>query len=136
MSSDRARFLASGARDEGVEFPGDYERRVELTTSSTRIGRRSRREPSLPELDLTGPPTDPGISRRHARLLWEAHGWTLLDLGSSNGTDVNRERVEPHRPKLLASGDTIGLGLWTLVRLVRADGGGGNDRERIDRRDR
>lgn len=119
VRSDRRRFTASGAGEEGVEFPGDYARTVVLTASSIRIGRRSRREPGLPEIDLTGPPTDPGISRRHARLLWHDRGWTLLDLGSTNGTFLNDSPtpIPPHRSVLLAHGDLIGVGLWTCLRI-------------------
>lgn len=47
------------------------------------------------------------ISRHHARLARTAEGWTVEDLGSSNGTYVNGVRVARH---LLQEGDVIGLG--------------------------
>lgn len=37
---------------------------------------------------------DASVSREHARLVPEAGGWRLIDLGSSNGTWVKDERVE------------------------------------------
>lgn len=119
VTSDVERFAASGASDQGVEFPGEHEHHVVLGMSSMRIGRRSRREPSSPDIDLTGPPTDPGVSRRHARLLWHDRGWTLIDLGSANGTYVNESAapVSQHEPVLLAAGDRIGLGLWTRITI-------------------
>lgn len=45
---------------------------------------------------------DPAVSERHAVIAWAADGWTLNDVGSSNGTLVNGERLEanggqPHR---------------------------------------
>jgi ABC transport system ATP-binding/permease protein len=49
-----------------------------------------------------------GVSRRHAQLTVEAGGVVIIDLGSSNGTYVNGQRIQgPHR---LAAGDTLGLG--------------------------
>src|SRR3954451_16851354 len=36
---------------------------------------------------------DPGVSRRHARVLANGGGVIVEDLGSSNGTYVNAERI-------------------------------------------
>ena len=36
---------------------------------------------------------DSSVSRHHARLGWNGSGWTLVDVGSKNGTTVNGE---PH----------------------------------------
>jgi pSer/pThr/pTyr-binding forkhead associated (FHA) protein len=47
------------------------------------------------------------ISRMHAQLNWVGDGWEVVDLGSSNGTFVNGERVERAR---VLPGDTIELG--------------------------
>jgi len=48
-----------------------------------------------------------GASREHAELVREGGGWTIRDLGSSNGTFVNDERIESRR---LRAGDVIGIG--------------------------
>ena len=50
----------------------------------------------------------PGVSRRHARLMREGEVYTLEDLGSSNGTYLNGERLIKRSP--LKSGDQIRLG--------------------------
>ncbi len=50
----------------------------------------------------------PGVSRRHARLSLQGQTCTLEDLGSSNGTFVNGERITGLHP--LNSGDEIRLG--------------------------
>jgi len=50
----------------------------------------------------------PGISRQHARLTFEKDQYLIEDLGSSNGTFVNGERISEPRP--LKNGDTISLG--------------------------
>ena len=36
----------------------------------------------------------PGVSRRHARLSWDAAGLVVVDLGSRNGTLVNGQAVD------------------------------------------
>ena len=49
------------------------------------------------------------VSRRHARILRQFEGLYLEDLGSSNGTFLNGERLS--QPALLSPGDQIQLGL-------------------------
>lgn len=51
---------------------------------------------------------DPEVSRHHARLTQTGSGYTLEDLGSTNGTFVNGQRLTGARP--LANGDMVGLG--------------------------
>ena len=59
---------------------------------------------------------DPEASRKHASLTGGGDGLSIEDLGSTNGTFVNGERVEGARP--LAAGDKIKIG--TTVFEVRA----------------
>ena len=51
---------------------------------------------------------DPEVSRHHGRLTRGGGGYTLEDLGSTNGTFVNGQRLSGARP--LAGGDVVGLG--------------------------
>ncbi len=51
---------------------------------------------------------DPEVSRHHCRLTRGGGGYTMEDLGSTNGTFVNGQRLTGARP--LAGGDMIGLG--------------------------
>ncbi len=51
---------------------------------------------------------DPEVSRHHLRLTRGAGGYTLEDLGSTNGTFVNGQRLTGARP--LRNGDMVGLG--------------------------
>ena len=53
---------------------------------------------------------DPTISRRHAELQVDESGLRVRDLGSSNGTFHNGERIEDEEPVALAPGDTITFG--------------------------
>jgi len=61
------------------------------------------------------------VSRRHARIDLANGVATLTDLGSKNGTFLNRERLR--RPRKLVDGDEIRIGTVTLVfRNSRAPG--------------
>ena len=58
-----------------------------------------------------------GISRRHAVIQRTEHGYEILDLGSSNGTWLNDERLAPHEYYPLASGSHLRLGSMRLFVL-------------------
>jgi len=58
---------------------------------------------------------DPSASRRHAEVRLEAGDFWLVDLGSTNGTEVNGKRVDRAR---LEPGDTITIG-QTQLRFER-----------------
>jgi hypothetical protein len=62
------------------------------------------------ECDVQVP--DANVSRRHAELRQEGSVWWVVDLDSTNGTEVNGKRVP--RAKL-ADGDTITVGETDLV---------------------
>jgi FHA domain len=55
---------------------------------------------------------DAELSRKHAMITRSAHGLTIEDLGSTNGTFVNGTRVAAQTP--LRIGDTISIGASTL----------------------
>lgn len=53
------------------------------------------------------------VSRRHAEIAWvEGAGFEIRDLGSKNGTAVNKARIERH---LLRDGDRIQIGPFRLA---------------------
>jgi len=52
----------------------------------------------------------PAVSRNHARIFRADGGYVVEDVGSSNGTFVNGERVLPRQPRPLQPGDTIRVG--------------------------
>jgi hypothetical protein len=56
---------------------------------------------------------DAGISRRHAEIRPGPEGWTLADLGSTNGVLVNGQGVEGAQP--LHPGDRVELGSTEIV---------------------
>jgi pSer/pThr/pTyr-binding forkhead associated (FHA) protein len=75
----------------------------------------------LLEADVTAAGRDPGsdvflddvtVSRKHAQIRRTDDGWFVHDIGSLNGTYVNRERVDVTK---LASGDELQIGKFKLV---------------------
>jgi DNA-binding response OmpR family regulator len=50
------------------------------------------------------------ISRQHARLELDHEQVVFIDLGSTNGSYINGERVPPEIPRRLRAGDKINLG--------------------------
>jgi hypothetical protein len=65
---------------------------------------------------------DPNVSRKHAELRQEETSYLIVDLGSTNGMEVNGRRL---RQAKLEDGDTITLGATDVVfqRDLPADGG-------------
>jgi len=121
VTADRAYYdsvIAEGGPDAAsIEFPGYCpERRFRLTGREMRIGRRSVSRGLEPEIDLTGPPADPGVSHLHAVLIAEPDGtWAVLDPGSANGTIVNSGEIVTGVRVPLHDGDRVCVGAWTVL---------------------
>ena len=87
------------------------ERAIELADDTSevreiRIGRR-------PDLELPLP--YPALSGLHARLIRTDGRWQIEDLGSTNGTRIDGERLAPRQPRPIAPGAQIKLGQITVV---------------------
>jgi hypothetical protein len=78
------------------------DRRVSLGDTPVSIGRSAECDVRL---------TDTSVSRRHAEVRRSGDTWTIVDLGSTNGTRVNGAGVRERR---LSDGDTIAVGDATL----------------------
>ncbi|MDQ5974595.1 MAG: hypothetical protein QG661_1804 [Actinomycetota bacterium] len=61
---------------------------------------------------------DVTVSRHHAELRHGAEGWSVRDVGSLNGTYVNRVRVEDQH---LSGGDEVQIGKFRFVFLLGLD---------------
>ena len=128
VTADRAYFdrvIAEGGPDAAtIEFPGYCpERRFRLSGQEMRVGRRSVSRGLEPEIDLTGPPTDPGVSHLHAVLMAEPDGgWAVLDPGSANGTIVNGGEIAAGVRVPLHDGDRVCVGAWTVLTIRSGSG--------------
>jgi two-component system, cell cycle response regulator len=78
---------------------------LELARNPITIGRDPRNTLCLDES---------GVSRTHAVIMHQSQGVIVRDVGSKNGTFVNREPVQEH---VLVDGDMIQLGSTTLKYL-------------------
>jgi hypothetical protein len=92
----------------GVRLVANDGRTYPLSIGSTVIGRGDQANLRLPDV---------GISRRHARLDFDGAQVVLTDLGSTNGTMVNGQRVSA---VALNPGDMVQIGTTTLT--FRVDG--------------
>jgi hypothetical protein len=125
VAADRAYYESVQAVSDqdaaSIVFPAFFpERRFRLSGAEVRIGRRSVSRHIEPEIDLTGPPTDPGVSRLHAVLIaGPDRNWSVVDAGSPNGIVVNGKDVPAGQAVPLRHGDRIHLGAWTLITVIR-----------------
>ncbi|MET0457874.1 MAG: FHA domain-containing protein [Ilumatobacteraceae bacterium] len=100
---------------------------VTLAGTAVLIGRTSRSLNVTPEIAIE---TDPGVSRRHAQLVFGVdETWTVVDLGSANGTYALTAGATPTAddpalpvgiPHRLADHDQIYLGAWSKLTLRNA----------------
>jgi hypothetical protein len=125
VSADRGYYdavqAAGGPDAASIAFPAYVpQRRFRLAGSEVRIGRHSASSGIDPEIDLSVPPADPGVSRLHAVLLKAPDGtWSVVDPGSANGTAVNGSEIPQGKVVPLHDGDRIHLGAWTAISVVR-----------------
>lgn len=67
---------------------------------------------------------DVTVSRRHAEFRRGPHGYSVADVGSLNGTYVNRDRIDE---VALQGGDEVQIGKYRLVYFA-SHAGAGNER--------
>ena len=79
-------------------LPDDTAAVIDLYGDSLTIGRADGNSVSLKA---------EGVSRLHARLVWDEIAWVIEDNGSTNGVRVNRKKVSSQR---LQPGDVVQLG--------------------------
>jgi hypothetical protein len=88
---------------DGAAFLVQGSDRREITTDRAVIGRSRECEVQI---------GDPNVSRKHAEIRREGGGYVVVDLGSTNGIEVNGRRV---KRATLTNGDRIALGQTELV---------------------
>ncbi len=85
---------------------------VVLPAGVTRIGRTSANDLELPHQF---------VSSRHAQIVCDETGCQFTDLGSTNGTLLNGEKLAPHTPTRLSEGMAIQIGPYRLAVQVTVE---------------
>ncbi|MDQ4123054.1 MAG: FHA domain-containing protein [Acidobacteriota bacterium] len=99
----RAKLIVERGRTAGKEFL--------LDGAETNIGRWDADNGIFPDVDLDADDPEAKVSRRHARILRENNQFLIEDLGSTNGTFINRgRRLLPGSRQILEDGDEIIVG--------------------------
>ncbi|MGW1978417.1 FHA domain-containing protein [Streptomyces sp. NPDC001889] len=128
VAPDRDYFLAmmqrSGPDATGLNLPAySPEQHLTLTGSQITIGRRRHSTGESPDIDLSVPPEDPGVSHKHAVLVQQPDStWAVVDQNSTNGTTINgaEEPIQPYVPVTLNDGDRVHVGAWTTITVRRS----------------
>ena len=127
IAPDRDYFLAmmqrSGPEANGLNLPAySPEQRVALSGNQITVGRRRHSTGESPDIDLSVPPEDPGVSHQHAVLVRQPDGsWAVVDQNSTNGTTLNgaEDPIQPYVPVPLKDGDRVHVGAWTTLTIRR-----------------
>lgn len=84
------------------------------------LGRVAEGQPILPDVDLS--PYEGyshGVSRLHSALKLNDQRVFITDLGSSNGTRLNGQKLLPNIDYPLSHGDVVALGKFKIQILIR-----------------
>ena len=110
VAAFKAKFVVVRGGRKGQEFP--------LEEGNNLIGRWDPETGSFPEVDLDADDPEAKISRKHALCRIEGGKITVEDIGSLNGTYVNRgQRLQPGSPAEIKSSDEVIIGK-TFLKLV------------------
>jgi pSer/pThr/pTyr-binding forkhead associated (FHA) protein len=98
-----ARLVIERGRSSGKQFM--------LSEVEAQIGRWDADGGIFPDIDLDTDDPEAKVSRRHARITLSNGQYFLEDLGSTNGTFINRgKRLAPGQRQALCDGDEIIVG--------------------------
>ena len=103
MEGAHARLIIERGRSAGKQFP--------LSDDESQIGRWDADGGIFPDVDLDADDPEAKVSRRHARIMRRNEQYFIEDLGSTNGTFINRgRRLLPGDRQPLRDGDEIIVG--------------------------
>lgn len=94
----------------------------DVTSELTNVGRSDVAQNWHPELDLIpfgGGAPDFGVSRHQALIQRDGQIFTMVDVGSTNGTFVNGKALEYNKPVPLQDGDAIAFGAFNAKLSIR-----------------
>ncbi|MFJ3199185.1 FHA domain-containing protein [Streptomyces sp. NPDC086989] len=128
IGPDRSYFMAmmqrSGPEAAALNLPAySPEQHLPLSGGQITIGRRRASTGESPDIDLSVPPEDPGVSHQHAVLVQQPDlSWAVVDQNSTNGTTINggEEPIQPYVPVPLSDGDRVHVGAWTTITIRRS----------------
>ncbi|MCB0026965.1 MAG: FHA domain-containing protein, partial [Anaerolineales bacterium] len=89
-----------------VARKGEKPRRIEMSGDTIHIGRTNDNQVVL---------TQSGISRQHARVERTPAGWQITDLGSTNGTFLDRQKLLSGIPELWEEGTPVRIGPFFMT---------------------
>ena len=96
-----------------VQVAGGGQDELPLRQQALQLGRSQNNDVILDDRQVSG---------QHARLTWGREGWLVEDLGSTNGTLLNGQRIPPHRASPLRPGDSVQIGHFLFtVRFLQPD---------------
>src|SRR5712671_7301924 len=100
VAKPHARLVIEKGRSSGKQFM--------LSDIEAQIGRWDADGGIFPDVDLDTDDPEAKVSRRHARITLSNGQYFLEDLGSTNGTFINRgKRLLPGQRQALCDGDEI-----------------------------
>jgi hypothetical protein len=103
MEGAHAKLVIERGRSAGKQFP--------LSDDESQIGRWDADGGIFPDVDLDADDPEAKVSRRHARIMRRNSQYYIEDLGSTNGTFINRgRRLLPGDRQSLRDGDEIIVG--------------------------
>ena len=107
MSNEIATLMLTSSDGSMLEIPAKDE---------VVIGREDPISDVFPDLDLTElGGMDKGVSRKHAVIHRSGPNYTVEDMGSTNGTYINKKKLRPHTPQTIKPGDELRFGKLALM---------------------
>ena len=123
VAVDRA-FFDEVVNDGEIDFPDPCPPETELNLAGpeVHIGRTSDSRAIHPDIDVAAITGDQAVSSRHAVLrVAEDGGFTIVDVGSTNGTfldTVDSDPITQGVPVDMAPGTPVYVGAWTRIVIV------------------
>ena len=123
IAVDRS-FFDEVVNDGEIDFPDPVpaDQELELAGSELHIGRTSDSRAIHPDIDVAEMTGDQAVSSRHAVLrVANDGGYTIVDVGSTNGTfvdAVDSDAIDHGVPVAVKPGTAMYVGAWTRLTIT------------------